>query len=416
MRLYRIVQQYSVNVFIGDQWIYNEPTLFHRQPAWTIFRWESPPWRLGLGGLISVWIEPLFRWNSRYESFLAVTIVAAACALTLLLKIKLSRRELAASDCLIPLLMLTPLQYESVVGGTHLSHGPVALLLLIGFCIAWTLPSPWWKYGTVVLIDFLATYTGFGVLIGLLCPLALSLSIWRIEKHGKKERIVAIAALVLSIAILASFFVGYTTAGASCSANEGFRTYNPLNYFLFTAFMFANVIGLKCTLALLSSILVGSAVLLFLASMFTYMATIAEVNTASLLLMGYALLFAIATAYGRMCLGLGAALGSRYVIHLMPAFIGVYLFSIGRPGRATRLLLTVVLAIVGSLSLRLHPADQQIMSSISIHRKEWQRCYLAKHDLGGCNRETRATKFTYPDTIQDKIDYLEKHRLNLFAD
>src|ERR1041385_6167408 len=66
-RLLWIVQTYSVNVFIGDQWVYNDPTLFHAQSVWSIFRWQSGPWRQGLGGVFAAIFGPLTHWNSRIE-------------------------------------------------------------------------------------------------------------------------------------------------------------------------------------------------------------------------------------------------------------------------------------------------------------------------------------------------------------
>src|SRR6266849_1588092 len=111
-RLLWMIRTYAVNVFFGDQWLYNEPLLFQRQSAWTIFRWQSHPWRQGLGGLLSAWIGSVTQWNSRVESFIAGGLIIAACFLALVLKLRISGK-LTMWDSLIPLFLLTPVQYET---------------------------------------------------------------------------------------------------------------------------------------------------------------------------------------------------------------------------------------------------------------------------------------------------------------
>ena len=416
-RFWWIAWRYGVNVFVGDQWIHNEPTLFHRQSAWAIFRWESSPWRLGLGGVISAWVEPLFRWNSRYESYIATGVILIACVLTFYLKVRLIG-SLTASDYLIPLFVLTPAQYETIVAGPHLSHGSLPFLMLIAFCLAWTVPSPWWKYPAILVVGFFATYTGFGIFVGIISPIALALDLWTHRKRtSHQERSLGIVAIVVALASLFSFFVGYTTTGGTCLPGEGFTTNNPIHYFLFVAFMFANFVGLKVTLALVPSLLLGSAILLFVITICWYAVSKLAWHVVPVILIGYSLLFAAAAAYGRMCLGFAAALGSRYVIYLVPAFLGLYFFSFSVRGRAARVTLILVLTVLGLFSsATIHAADRQQMAAISQQQIMWRSCYLAQHDLVRCNRQTGATKFTYPDTIQKKIDFLESNKLNFFAD
>lgn len=45
------------------------------------------------------------------------------------------------------------------------------------------------------------------------------------------------------------------------------------------------------------------------------------------LLIASSLLFSFGTARGRICLGFGVALGSRYIIYVTPAYIGTYLLT-----------------------------------------------------------------------------------------
>jgi hypothetical protein len=136
-------------------------------------------------------------------------------------------------------------------------------------------------------------------------------------------------------------------------------------------------------------------------------------------LTSYSLLFAIGAAHGRMCLGLGAAVGSRYMIYVAPAFLGMYLLvsdSVSIRDPLARLSVGVALAALGLLaSFTVHDADRAGMSAIQRHKTEWKTCYLAEHDLLDCNRKTGAASYSYPDNIQSKLDFLQAHRLNLFA-
>jgi hypothetical protein len=424
-RLLWIVQTYSVNVFVGDQWLYNEPTLFHRQSAWNIFRWQSTPWRQGLGGLLSAVVGPPTHWNSRDESFISAGLIIAGCVLALYLSARL-KGEITAWDSLIPLFALSPIEYQSVVGVTHYSHGPLPFLLIIAFCLTWTIRRYALKYGLALIIAFLCTYTGFGVFIGVLCPLVICSDFWaRRSSADKWETRACIMSLIISILSLTSFFYGFTFADGVCPPHAfsdpgtglAVRYPNPLHYFLFLAFMFGDFVGLKATISLVPSILGGSAVLILVLVALFFGLRRRPLLVVPIVLITYSLMFAGATARGRMCLGLGAALGSRYMIYLAPAFIGMYLLATTCANNVARPILLAILAGLALLSsLTVHRSDRDDMAEFHRLRLEWKQCYLAEHDLVDCNRKSGATPYSYPDTIQDRIDYLEQKHLNFYSD
>jgi hypothetical protein len=221
-------------------------------------------------------------------------------------------------------------------------------------------------------------------------------------------------ALTLAILSLDVFFSGYQTADGVCAPHG---LYPPLNYFLFAAFLFANFVGLKAPLMLVPSIVGGALLLIFVLGML--LVALKNRATIPLFLICYSLLFSVGAAHGRMCLGLGAAVGSRYIIYLAPAFLGIYILvsddvSICDP--LARPSVGVVLAAIALFSsIALHDADRAGMSAIQRHKSEWKACYLAERDLSGCNRKTAAPSYSYPATIQSKLDFLQAHQLNLFA-
>lgn len=413
-RLLWITDKYSVNVLFGDQWLYDVPLLFNRQSAWVIFRWQSHPWRQGLGGLLTTWLGSLSHWNSRVESFTAGALIIASCFLAVFLKFRISGK-VTVWDSVIPLFLLTPVQYDTIVGSTSLSHGPLPLLFTVLFSLAWTINDLRLRYAILIPLTFVATHTGFGLFIGFLCPFVIILDWWIQRKSlclfEKRTTAIAVGLALLS---LAAFLVGYQPNDGVCPP---FGPHPPLHYFLFIAFMFANFAGWKAPLALVPSILSGALILTFIVGVLLFGLRRRAVIPAFLI--SYSLLFGIGAARGRMCLGLGAAIGSRYMIYLAPAFLGAYILvsdgvSIRDP--LARLSIRLALAFIALLSsCSIQPADRLDMSAIRQHKMQWKACYLAEHNLLDCNRKTNATPYTYPDTIQAQIDFLQSHRLNLFA-
>jgi len=410
IRLLCLVQLYSINVFVGDHWVYHEPTLFRRISWWAIFRWESNPWREGIGGLLAVWVEPFFRWNSRAESFISTSLLVVGCILALWLKTRLIR-PLEFWDFLIPVFVLTPAGYETTVISTHFSHGPLPFVLLMGISLAWTVSNPRARYLLIAVLTALSISTGFGFIAGIIVPALLLVELYRMKAEARIWQLGAL--IVISLAWIL-FLTHYSATNTGCPA-DAIHTRNPFHYSLFVAFMFANALGLKAPLYLVPTIVFGSLLLIFILATCVGSLRCLKSSPVPFLLISFSLTFALATSVGRMCLGLGAAVGSRYIIYLTPAFLGMYLFALSLE-RTKKIWLLLVL---GGLALGCgitHGVDRDAMIASSSLRTNWKNCYLAKHDLTGCNKLTGATPQTYPDTIQEKIDFLERAHLNLFAD
>jgi len=406
-RFLLIVRTFAVNVFIGDQWEFQEATVFHPRSLLAIFRWQLGPHRQGLGGLLHAAIDPWFHWNARSESFVAAGIIIAACALALWLKVRIAGK-LTITDTVIPILFLTPVQYEVIVGVTNYAHGPLPLLLLIALALAWTLPESRTRWTAILLLNFLSIYTGFGLLLGIITPLAITLEYFAKRQEPRRHAIAATIALMS----LASFFIGYVrNPDAQCFSTE---LHSPLHYFLFSGFMFSNFLGIKATQELVLAILLGSGSLVLFAGVL--MAITRRLQLVPFILLAYSLAFALLTAFGRTCMGLGAAQGSRYMTYLIPALLAVYLFSLSIKDRMAHCALIASTCVLVTISgARIHNADMHAMANLRNGRVEWKACYLAEHDLVRCNRLTGANIYSYPDSIQTKLDILEQRRLNLFA-
>jgi len=418
-RLFRLSYRYAVNIFFWDQWVFNNATLFQKHSGWQMFRWQFGPHRLGLGPLLSSLIEPHFRWNSRAESFLACTIVVVATACALFLKKRLFG-ELVIWDVAIPIVYLSAMQYESLFITSDLAHGPLPLLLLTLYCLAWTVGNRPLQYLLVLSINFVTTYTGFGLFLGFLTPILLLVDYWANLKKEPRGGLYLAAALLISGASLASFFYGYKLQpSVSCFS---LKPQSPFRYVQYVTLMFANIFGVKGAGALQE--FSGALVLLWLlwaiASAGRKMVQAAAISwvqaAVSATLVAYSLLFTFTTAFGRLCLGLPSAQSSRYSNYLALGIFGAYLHLVSlKPSTLRRVFLTVVsLALLASLPIR--GEDRGTMRFFSEIKTNWRNCYLAGGSIKQC--DTIGGYQIEPEPVpvlQRKLDYLKGNELNLFS-
>src|SRR5262249_2494026 len=166
------------------------------------------PHRQGVGALFSFVLGTWSHWNSQTELVGAGVVVVLAAGLALYLKVRLYG-PITYFDTTIPLVILTPSQLESFASYINPAHGPFTVLLVILYCLTWTFKSAQWRYTFVVLTAFVTTYTGFGLFIGLMTPVLLAID-WYVNSRSR----LTLAALVISIISLSSFFVGYQVAPA----------------------------------------------------------------------------------------------------------------------------------------------------------------------------------------------------------
>lgn len=418
-RLVVLISQYAVNVFFMDQWDFNEVTLFQKHSLWEMFRWQNGPHRQGLGAVLSFLIDPLFQWNSRTESFLvgAIVILAAGCALWL------KRRlfgDFTFFDVCIPLILLTPLQYETLYITANLAHGPLPLLMIVLFCLAWTVPNIYLRLGLVLLINFLAIHTGFGFFLGLITPMAILVDYCLNLRFVRNGRLLFLVSLLVSIASLMSFFVNYHyETSVDCSPN---LLQSPLSYAQFLWLMYANTFAVKGTGAFAVS--VGVVLLaLIVAALFVCVATLRTsapeertVHLASGILLAFCLLFSANAAYGRSCLGIGVAQVSRYVIYMECGLLGLYFFLLKLPSKTFRrvVLLVFTAALVGTIPIRRQ--DRAVMNFVRSAKADWKTCYMQFEDIRGCNHAVGYG--VYPNTDRDlkgKLDFLKQTKQNLYA-
>jgi len=417
-RLVILISEYAVNVFFMDQWDFNEVTLFQKHSLWEMFRWQNGPHRQGLGAVLSFLIDPLFRWNSRTESFLvgAIVILAAGCALWLKRRIF---GDFTFFDVCIPLILLTPLQYETLYITANLAHGPLPLLLVVLFCLAWTIPNIYLRLGLALLINFFAIHTGFGFFLGVITPVAIFADYWLNLRFLQNGRLLFLISLLVSIVSLGSFFVNYHyETSVDCSPN---LFQSPLGYAQFLWLMYANTFAAKGT----GVFAVSVGVVLFALTVAALFVMVARLRTSAprertahlvaAILLAFCLLFSANAAYGRSCLGIGVAQASRYVIYMECGLLGLYFFLMELPSSVSRqlVLLLFTAALIGTIPIRTQ--DRAVMNFVRSAKGDWKRCYMQFEDIRGCNHAVGYG--VYPNTDRDlkgKLDFLKRTRQNLY--
>ncbi|HKW18938.1 MAG TPA: hypothetical protein VJO35_15620 [Terriglobales bacterium] len=423
-RLFRLIYDFAVNIFFWDQWDLKDATLFEKHSVWQMFAWQHGPHRQGLGALLEKAIEPYFQWSSRTESFVAGVIITIAALCALYLKKRLYG-HLSVSDALIAVLFFIPGQFATLFLYTNFAHGPLPLLLIVLYCLAWTCSRTLVRYSLVLMLNFFAIYTGFGLLLGLLTPVLLIVDYRGPIPGSRAPRAYVAAAVAISLASMASFFVGYKfNSAVDCFSPQ---PASPTDHMKYSALMFANFFGLQHGTGIREFLIGFTAIAALLGSLCVSGLQLfrkqngnsSDRHTRSLIaacLTSFCLLFCLATAYGRLCSGLETAHASRYMIYLELGFLGLYfqLLNIARAG-IRRVLLVAVLVVVSAASWHV---DRTEISSLPFVKWRWKRCYLSTGDVNHCNA---AVGFPiYPDPalthLQEKLEFLRKNRLNLFAD
>lgn len=427
-RWWYYINTYSVNLLVWDQWDLYEA--FFKPHTWLeIFCWQHGPHRQGVGFFLTKIVADLSGWNTRIEAFAIGAIVFLAMVIALILKRRLIN-SLSWFDVAILLIFLTPLQWSIFASVPNLSHGSAPLLLLMCYCMAWTLALPGIRYATVLTLNFLLIYTGFGLSAGVLTPILLAGDCLGIHRYGKRQDLGwPLAGVLISLISAASFFIDYTFAPSVPNFQFPIPAY--WQYPVFTAVMLANFFGVKGAGA--ASFITGSAIMLTMIWVCVFhlrhlarryaagkgFSRGSALDRIVVVLTTFTLLFCTFTAIGRISLGLSAGQASRYIPYLIPGFLGIYLHLSSRTADKLRpclLAVTVFLLIAATFPLR--TADYQTLVWLTQSKTRWKQAYLQS---GSVEASNRATGFkVYPDAartnLEQKLTYLKDRKLNLFQD
>jgi hypothetical protein len=419
-RFFRLISRYAVNLFFSDQWGFNRATLFERHSLWEMFRWQHGPHRQGAGALVSYFLEPHFSWSSRTESFLIGGLIVLSAICVLWLKMRLFH-SVELSDVCIPLILFTPLQVGQIFVVANWAHGPLPLLLTILYCLAWTIANLPWRYALVLTINFVTIYTGFGLFLGLLTPLAISADYFVNLKRQPRGKMYFAGALFISALSFSSFFVNYVYRPAVGCRPNLFQS--PGTYAKFVFLMFANVVAAK-GIGFLPALAGGTLLACMLCALAMNCRQLRQEPAEfrrhivpAILVLG-SVVFGGVAAYGRSCLGLHEAQVSRYVMYLELGLLGLYFSALTIRSKYLRISALLLLTLVFANTTRIPRVDRAGMEYYRKFKTDWKACYFQYSDISFCDHQTG--HWLYQDgsdeTIKSRLDYLQRTKQNLYAD
>jgi len=412
------VNAHAVNILYWDQWDFYQP-LFQGQGWWATFARQHGPHREGLGLIVTRLLADLSGWNSRWEAFAVLAIMASAAGLGVLLAEHCGMRGRLLLLAGVPLLFFNAHEYEIYVGAVNLSYAAVPLALLMAYCLSWFVRGTAGRMAAISVLSFLLIFTGFGLFVGLLTPLLLVTEAVQSWRSGERRHCaMALAALACSAAAWAAFAHGYTFQPAV--AGFRFPYERPFQYLVFAARMLGHFFGTP--LQSVQELITGSAVALALVAIAAWngwrclSAGVARSPRSAVLfcLAAFALLFCLNCAVGRVFTSAIAPYSSRYVALMVPAGMALLLQLGGlvRARYAWLALLYTLLLVPSTAFLRDYEASGA--NWYSDGRRAWKEEYLRTRDEAGA---ARAAHFPiYPAPLGERLKFLEDRNLNLFHD
>jgi hypothetical protein len=417
-RLYFLIDRHAVDLLFSDQWdLY---PLFAEDLSLTqLFLWQHGPPRLGVGLILTRLIADWSGWNTRAESFaVAATLILSAVG-TLLLKRRLMG-SLRLTDVVIPLSFLSLLHIESLLFVPMLGHSAVALVLLTLFAFVLTWQSRK-RYVPLLLLNFLLVFTGFGVFVGFVTLGVLLLELrWSLHMQDRSGVRLAVASLLVAAATLVFFFVEYTpdpAVGCFRVTPSALGTYP-----IYMSLMLSSLMSVRFSATPGSTLVLGALLLASLVSAFAYSVWCSWRDTENRLavvsasLIGYTLLFTLATAAGRSCLGFESAQSSRYLILQLPGIVGLYLALGAAPLQAwikNALLCTlcagIILAAEPWIAVN-HPGA----AAHAERKRAWLRCYFGTYHVKRCEEDTGLQLHPDPERVESVLMLLRERRLSVF--
>jgi len=413
-RLFALVDRYAVNILFWDHWdIYG--SIFTPHTVWQMFDWQHGPHRQGLGMLVTKVVADISGWNTRAEAFAIAAVVCLSVPAAFVLKWRLVG-ALHWSDAIIPLILLTPLQWGTFIDTPNMAYGALPLLLLMLYCVCWTIDGEWLRYLLVVVISFLTTFTGFGLFIA-----PITLGVLLRDVIYSRWRLPPVAALLLSVVSTLAFFHHYRFDPAT----PDFRFPDPRPYLYPQAMAqgLANAVGVS-SLGWQPSA-VGWPLLVLMVAVAGYHARQCfvrrpgdrGVHLSVAVLIIFSLSFELFAAVGRISFGPGCTMISRYVTLLLPAFLGLYLHfrSMRRPLPRFICLLLLALPFAAAAGIP-RTGDQADMQFFHDVKTKWRDNYLVHGDIERADRAARYPLHPDPEKthLPEKIDYLKQHRLNFY--
>lgn len=416
LHIFVLVDRFAVNLLTDDLWdVYG--AFFSGGDAWQIFRREHLPHRQGLGNLMLAAVNDATAWNLRAVSFSMAGMLVIICLAMLALRVRVAG-SLRMRDIAIPAAVLTASQYATLVRVPNPAHSVLPLMLLTAAAMSWLLKRRALRLSALGTILFCAVHTGFGFFIVPVFAMRLAIGIWTSRGDPRAVRY-GVAGLVLCVACLAFFFVGYTPWwkwGNTTSALSA-----SIYALTFVQIALARFVGISFMQWGLAAAAIGlilvSALVLTLAGAARRLLRNAQSprDEVIFLFSAFSLLFIVAAALGRAHESALSGENSRYMTLLIPGFVAMHMAALRLKAKRWSIAL-IVLLLAGSFPLAIsprHPAAARARAA-----RQWIDCYRSSGSEPVCREEVRFAVYPNPEKtdLAEKLAFLKRHDLHFFAE
>jgi hypothetical protein len=419
IRLLWFVNRYTVNILFWDQWDFLAG-LFAGVDPWTLFRWQHGPQRQGLGNLLTSAIYGATGWNARVDAAASAVVIVLAGAAALWL-VKRVSGSLRPWDVVVPLIFLTTTNAETYVVAPNLAHGPLPLLLLMGYALALTADSHAVRCAALVVVNFFAVNTGFTLLLGGVTPFLLLVLATAPGLSGREQAMYG-GAIAASLGTVGLFLGGFVPASATDCFQ--FPHDRPWDYVSYAGFVLARPFGFIAGVTT-AQLWVAGAIAIGMAAFVAYVTfrmlgakAMSKLWLVASFLGGFTLLFAATSAVGRICLGFDSANATRYIPYVMPGMLAMYLVvrTTAQASPIAHALLPVFL--VACILKENDELSRNEANDYFRYKQRWRDCYLSMHDIDACDAWSGHAVYPLPNAtdLQGKLDWLEERRLSFFRD
>ncbi|MGA3006497.1 MAG: hypothetical protein ABSE59_01270 [Opitutaceae bacterium] len=422
VRLAEFVDANAVNLPFEDQWDSLTP-LFKEQGPWACFFYQHGPPRLGLGGLVDWFLYRATGWNVCAEAWAEVIALGLATLAALALVTRL-RGRLSWSDAGFPLLLLSPIHWESMTLTPFLAAMILPLLLTLLLAYAWSWADSTARTAAIGVLGSLDLFTGYG-LCSAPVTIGLAVLLWLRpnEKDPKAER--RQAGLILLC--LAGAGLGFAHGYHWTAAVPGWRFPVPQvwDYPRFCALMFASLLGLRsisATTVVAGAVLLGLVLGAFLEATVKIWRHKATARARAVwALTGTSLVYAALTAIGRLPVNIQAAFMWRYMTLMTPALCGLAMAAEGwaeaRSKIWGRCLMMAWVVLAAAIWCDFLP--ERYGDAVAEGKRKWIASYLATRDLHAANQEADCDVYFWdPDSplVAERLRWLDRRNLSFFKD
>lgn len=429
-RLLGLTWLLSVNVPFSDQWalltrLYNG---FQWSDVPAAFFWQHGPHRQGLAFALALPAYHFSDWNVRWESLWMACVQLASGALALRLRRRLVPGPWSVWDALLLLPFWGVAGFETMWVAPNGSHSVFPLFLLMSLVNVWLWAPGVARTAALAVLVVGLGFTGFGLTALPALGLVLAMEAWRGSATQRGHALALVAACLLT---LAAFLVNYRFVVSA----EGFQVFrpNPLDYLRFVAAMLSYFVLMVQRMSWWFLYPVGTVFLAAMLTMFGWglkRLAVRPTNTGTptshrfwqvcVILVGCSLVFALLTAYGRVQLGVEAAIASRYTALTLPAWAAICLVLFRRFEQTA----PVLLALLVLFLLRAVP-ETRLAYVQGRYYAAVKLCWIEQYLATGGSVAQADERLLQQDDLhayqagwmgrQAQWDFMERQRLGPFA-